>query len=302
LRPARVVALLALAAALAGCRRSAGGGAAAEGSAAPAPRRIVVAGATVTEIAFALGAGAEVVAVDTSSVYPSEARSRPKIGYQRTLAAEGVLAQRPTLLLLSAEAGPPRAIEQLRGAGVPLHVVPSEPSIDGAKQRIRAVAAALGAGARGDELARKLDRDAVQAAEKVAGVGRRPKVLFIYARGAGTLMVAGTKTPAEVMIRLAGGENAVTGYEGYKPIHAEEVAKAAPAFILIPSSSLEGIGGEEGVLSQPGVSLTPAGAARAIVVMDDVRLLGFGPRTGEALLELFRRFHAEPATANAEAR
>lgn len=74
-----------------------------------ADARIVSVGGTVTEIVYALGLGPRVVAVDTSSVFPAEASALPQVGYQRTLAAEGVASQRPTLLLLTLEAGPPPA-------------------------------------------------------------------------------------------------------------------------------------------------------------------------------------------------
>jgi iron complex transport system substrate-binding protein len=41
----------------------------------------------------------------------------------------------------------------------------------------------------------------------------------------------------------------------------------------------------------PGISLTPAGKANRVVVMDDLYLLGFGPRVGDAALELSRSLH-----------
>ena len=62
-----------------------------------------------------------------------------------------------------------------------------------------------------------LDADLAQV-KKVAG---QPRVLFIYARGAGTLFVAGSGTPAETMIELAGGRNAATGFADFKPLTAE---------------------------------------------------------------------------------
>ena len=86
--------------------------------------RIVSIGGAVTEIIYALGAGDRVVAVDTSSVYPTEATHLPQLGYLRSLAAEAVLAQAPDLVIASADEHQltvtlqtrqvPRAIEPLR--------------------------------------------------------------------------------------------------------------------------------------------------------------------------------------------
>ncbi|MCG3102281.1 ABC transporter substrate-binding protein, partial [Enterobacter sp. DRP3] len=83
---------------------------------------IGVIGGALAETAFALG-GAEtpryrLVGADTTCTYPDAAKRLPKVGYQRALSAEGLLSLRPDLVLASAEAGPPTAIAQVKGAGV----------------------------------------------------------------------------------------------------------------------------------------------------------------------------------------
>ncbi|MEO0603960.1 MAG: ABC transporter substrate-binding protein, partial [Myxococcota bacterium] len=124
---------------------------------------------------------------------------------------------------------------------------------------------------------------------KLAKPDPAPRVVFIYARGGGTLNVAGLDTGAGRMVELAGGVNAVTGYTGYKPLTAESLVLAKPDVLLLTSRGLESLGGTEGLLAQPGVSLTPAGQNRRIVVLDDLLLLGFGPRVGEGVVELAKR-------------
>ena len=66
------------------------------------PKRVVVAGGALTEIVYALGAQDRVIANDLTSLYPEAATRLPKIGYLRTLSAEGVLSLRPDLLLAGA--------------------------------------------------------------------------------------------------------------------------------------------------------------------------------------------------------
>jgi iron complex transport system substrate-binding protein len=95
------------------------------------------------------------------------------------------------------------------------------------------------------------------------------------------------------MILLAGGENAVTGYEGYKPLTAEAAVTAAPDVLLVLSLGLESVGGNEGLLKLSGLDQTPAGQNKRIVAMDDLYLLGFGPRTGQAVLDLVALLHPE---------
>ena len=108
-------------------------------------------------------------------------------------------------------------------------------------------------------------------------------------------MVAGRETAAHTMIHEAGGVNAITHYEGYRPLTAESVVAAQPDVILLTTRSLNAIKGIEALWKLPSLSLTPAGKARRSIVIGDLKLLGFGPRTGEAVLELRRALFPKTA-------
>ncbi len=253
--------------------------------------RVVVAGGSLTEIVYALGAEATLVGCDASSLYPEAATKLPQVGYVRALSAEGVLSLRPTLVITLPEAGPPAALAQLRASGTPALIVPAENSIEGVKRKIRVVAEALDRQLQGEALIRQLDADLAQARDVLARSAHKPKVMFIYARGQGAASVAGRNTAAAEMIRLAGGVNAFD-FEGYKPLTAEAAVAAAPDVILLTTRGLESSGGVAGVLAMPGIMQTPAGRNRRIVPLDDLLLLGFGPRAGQGVLELARQLHA----------
>ena len=255
--------------------------------------RIVPLGGPVTETVYALGAGDFVVGTDTSSVYPEAATTLPQVGYQRTLAAEGVLSLQPDLVLATDEAGPANVLEQLRAAGVRLVLVPSEHSVAGAQAKVRAIAAALDRAEAGEKLAATIAAEADDARARIKKMTTRPTVLFLYARGGATMNVAGQGTAADAMINLAGGRNAVTGYDGYKPLTAEAAVAAAPQFILTLDRGLASVGGKERLLTQPGLDVTPAGQNKRVVALDDLYLLGFGPRTGAAILDLARALHPD---------
>jgi len=255
--------------------------------------RLITLGGPVTEIVFALGAASQVVAVDTSSTYPEEVTQLPQVGYQHQLAAEGVLALNPTLILATTQAGPPEAIQQLRDAGITVLILPADDSVDGAKAKITGFAQALGKVAEGEALIAELDADLATAQELVATTTVQPKVMFIYARGAGSASVAGLKTGGHAMIELAGALNVVSEYEGYKPLTAEAAVAAAPDVILMLSGGLESVGGIDGLLKEPGIAETPAGQNRRIVAMDDGYLLSFSPRMGKALIDLITLLHPE---------
>ena len=255
--------------------------------------RIITIGGSVTEIVFALGAGESVVARDTSSLYPPAVNDLESVGYVRQLSAEPVLALDPTLIITIEDAGPPEAVEQLRAAGVTFLVVPDADTVEGVIAKVALIAQALGREAEGERIIAQIEADYAAAQALQAEMTSRPRVMFIYARGAGAMSVAGTNTSAATMIELAGGENAVTDYEGYRPMTAEAVVASAPDIILLMTRGLESVGGVDGLLEQPGIAQTPAGQNRRIVAMDDLYLLGFSTRIGTAILDLTYLLHEE---------
>lgn len=253
--------------------------------------RIVVIGGSATEIVYALGAGDLLVGVDTSSIYPEAATKLPQVGYQRTISAEGIIALKPTTMIILPDAGPPPAIQQIESAGIKIVRVPNDYSVDGAKVKIRTIAEALNRKEDGEKLVTKLDAEIAEAKNMVAGKQDKPKVLFLYSRGAGTTSVGGTGTPAAEMISLAGAVNAFPDFEGYKPLNSEALVAAQPDVILLPARALEPLGGIDGILALPGIASTPAGKNKKIITLDDMQLLGFTPRLAESIKELCTKLH-----------
>lgn len=253
--------------------------------------RLVTAGGGITETVYALGKGDLVVGVDASSVYPDAATQLPQIGYERMLSPEGLLSLRPTAIITSKDAGPPTALEQVKSSGVSVFQLDNTHDVESTVNRIAKIAAILGEEQRADSLIASLRADLRNASDIVARSVDHPKVMFIYARSGGLLNVSGTDTAAHAMIELAGAVNSVTGYQGYKPLTAEAAVNAAPDVILMTTRGVAEAGGIDGVLAHPGLALTPAGRSRRLVVMDDLYLLGFGPRLGRAVHDLFLELH-----------
>jgi iron complex transport system substrate-binding protein len=258
--------------------------------------RLVVVGGALTEIVYQLGEGARVVGVDTTSQWPAQATRLPQVGYQRSLAAEGILSLAPDMVLVSDEAGPPEVLRQIREAGVRLERVKADKSAAGLMHKVRRVAQLLGRGDDGERLVADLQAQMRALSEQVARYDRRPSVAFLLSVGRGGNLVSGHGTAADAAIALAGGRNALAAYAGYKPVNAEAMVAAAPQVLLTTQRSLREIGGLRGLLELPGVALTPAAKSGRIETMDALILLGFGPRTPSALRELAARLHGEPAT------
>lgn len=252
--------------------------------------RVVSVGGALTEIVYALGAESVLVGTDTTSLYPEAAQRTTKVGYARSLSAEGVLSLRPTALLASSEAGPPTVLAQLQSAGVRL--VRAAPGHGPAAllANVERVGQALGRAREADALRAQLDtqwRETTARLRAAAG-GARPRVLFVLSHVASNVQVSGANTAAAAMIELAGGANALGGFNGYRPLTAEAVVAAAPDAILTTAQGAEALGGADRLLAQPGLALTPAGRARRVLALDALYLLGGGPRLPRAVAELAR--------------
>ena len=258
------------------------------------PRRIVSAGGALTEIVYALGAEAELVGVDTTSLFPAAAQRLPSVGYARALSAEGVLSLRPTLLLHGADAGPPAVLAQLAATRLAMERLDIDHRLEGLLAATRRVAALTTREAEGLRLAQRLQAEWDAARREVAARGAgapAPRVLFVLSHSMAQVRISGRDTGADAMIRLAGGANAFAGTTGYKPLAPEAAIAAAPELILCTDQGLQAAGGVDGLLRAPGLAATPAGRARRVVAMDALLLLGFGPRLPQAVTQLAGLLH-----------
>jgi iron complex transport system substrate-binding protein len=261
--------------------------------------RIVPLSGDIAEIVWELGLGANIVATDVSAVYPPELMELPKIGFERNLAAEPILAMGPTVVIGKEQAGPPEVLDQVRAAGVPVVIIAEPQTIEAPVAKIRAVAEALGVVDAGETLATRVQAEIDEATALAATATSKPRVLFVYVRGGGTQLIGGAGSVADAMIAAAGGVDAGTeaGIQGFMPVTAEAVAAAAPDVIVVPQSGIDSIGGVDAFLEIPGIAETPAGQNRNVVVIDDLLLLGMTPRTGQGVMMLAQALHPELAEA-----
>jgi iron complex transport system substrate-binding protein len=116
--------------------------------------------------------------------------------------------------------------------------------------------------------------------------------MFVLAHSPAQMLVAGAMTAAQAMLSYAGATNAVQGFKGYKPLSPEGLIAAQPDCLLVTEQGLQAAGGLEALFKLPGLEHTPAGRSRAVIAMDALRLLGFGPRMPEAVLALHQALYA----------
>lgn len=244
--------------------------------------KIVSLNGAVTEIIAALGHEKEIVGVDVTSTYPETVKTTAKdLGHVRSITIESIVALKPTVIIGTDKDMSPELAEKIKAAGIEAHILTQDFSPEGTKKLIADVAGII-KNTDFKALTDKIDADLA----KVQPIAKAPKVLFIYARGAGTLMVAGKNTPVEKTITLAGGQNAVTEFDDFKPLTPESLIKGNPDVILLFTTGLQSLGGVDGLLKIQGVEKTNAGKNKKIIALDGALISGFGPRVGEGAAAL----------------
>jgi len=255
--------------------------------------RVVSVGGSVTEILYALGLKDRIVAVDTTSIYPADAlASKPNVGYLRALSPEGLLSMDPTLILAEGDAGPTEALEILETASVPFVSVPGGADAEGVADKIRFIAEVMGVPERGAEMADTVTADLEAVRRAIGEHGEPPRVLFVLSLANGRVLAAGEGTSAAAMIELAGAQNALSGFSGYKPVNEEAVIAAAPEVVVMMARG-DHAANPETVFAHPALTRTPAAEHRRLVTMDGLYLLGFGPRIAHAVRDLSAQLYPE---------
>lgn len=261
--------------------------------------RLVAVGGSVLETVYALGEEGRLVARDTTGIYPPEAASLPDVGYMRTLSPEGVLAVNPTALLVVEGSGPPEALEVLAKGSVPYVTVPEAYSTQGVLEKVRVVGHALGVEAKAEALIADLAAEFEAAAAVTAAIpeAERVKVLFVISVQDGKVRAAGNHTAAHGIIELAGAINPLADMQGYQTLNDEALLELNPDVVLTMSNSGAGDLTEQ-LKSNAALAATPALVNGRMLQMDGAFLLGFGPRTPAAILELARSLYGEKVAAN----
>ena len=255
--------------------------------------RLVSIGGSLTEIIYALGEEGKLIARDQTATYPEAAAALPDVGYMRQLAPEGVLSVSPSALLVIEGSGPPEALEVLSHAGVEYQTVPESFSHDGILTKVRAVGQALGVPNKAEALASELDTALKAVEQRTADITTRKRVLFVLSAEGGKIQASGTGTAADGIIALAGAVNAIDEYSGYKALTEEAIIEAAPDVILMMDRGGDHSASDADLIANPAIALTEAGRNHAIIRLDGAYLLGFGPRTAEAVSDLVDALYGE---------
>lgn len=212
----------------------------------------------------------------------------------RALSPEGVLAVNPSALLVIEGSGPPEALDVLSKGSVPYVWVPEGFSHDGILAEVQAVGTALGMADKATALADRLDAELKAAEAATADIPgpERKRVLFVISVQDGKIRAAGSGTAANGIIELAGAVNPLAAMHGYQTLSDEAILTANPDFVLMMNNGGTGDFSAD-LAANPALAASPAIRDGHLVKMDGAYLLGFGPRTPQAILELAHTLYSD---------
>jgi iron complex transport system substrate-binding protein len=252
--------------------------------------RIVTLAPSLTEIAYAVGCGPELVADTSYDDYPATARSLPHVADLVNVDLERLSALRPSVVIAlhdqEREAGPISS-----RLGVPVAYLPNR-NLDDLFTDIARVGQLCGTPDAAALLSRSLHRRLAAVAQQAARYQTHPRVLFLLDLPGFT---AGSQSFLSDLIRLAGGVN-VAGdiQQAYPDLSAESLLAMDPQVMIVARQVLFG---PEIRSSEPWRSITAVKAGRVLRPPSDDILERNGPRVVDGLEWLVRSIHASASAA-----
>ena len=198
------------------------------------PQRIISLTPHLTELLFAVGAGAQVVGVDSASDYPKAAQTLPRVGDFSRINFERILALKPDLVIVWLGGNRAADIHGLRTMGLPvLHTQATR--LDDVARLLRLIGQASGHAGEGDAAAR--DFSARLTALKVPSSAQPPVSVFYQVWDRPLMTVGGSHWISDALA-WCGARNVFDDLRGLSPVVSREaVLLREPALIVSGSDA-----------------------------------------------------------------
>lgn len=82
--------------------------------------------------------------------------------------------------------------------------------------------------------------------------------------------------------------------ELYQPLSPEAIIEGQPDLIVVCHESAKTLGGAKSIWRLPGISMTPAGRNKALVIVDDIGMLNFSLGTPLVMLQIRQKLEQLP--------
>ncbi len=248
------------------------------------PHRVICLMPNVTDTAFALGAGDDVVAVSDYTKYPAAARTKPSVGDLIKPSIETILSLHPDLVIGFQPKGPMDVTDQLERAGIPIFLV-SPHGIAGILHSVETIGQALNRGPQAEALVHSLQQRVNAVRTRTTGLPSPRVFMPVWYDPITTI---GKNAFITEIIAAAGGRSVTDDLQTEWPTISMEVVldRAPDALLLIRGgkTTLQLLEGRPGWSSMKAVL-----EHRAYYIDDRINLAS--PVAIDALEDLAKQFH-----------
>lgn len=250
------------------------------------PSRVISLAPSVTEMLFAIGAGAQVVGVTQFCDYPPEATQKAKVGYANPN-IETLVALQPDLIVAPQEFLKPDLIGKLEQLKVPVFIL-SARTVEDVVSHIQTLGRMLDRSTEATVLGMDLRQQIARIKARTQGAA---PVRVLYVLNSEPLITVGPGSFIDQLIGLAGGINiAAKSATAYPRLSMEVVLQENPDILLFPIGAAEGISESERQAWRKWSTLTAVKRNNLRQIPADL-LNRPGPRIGKALELLSDIFH-----------
>ncbi|HEX2053617.1 MAG TPA: ABC transporter substrate-binding protein [Actinomycetota bacterium] len=241
------------------------------------PERIVSLSPTATETLFAIGAGPQVVAVDSRSSHPPDAPRTELSGLNPNI--EAVAAYKPDLVVYASD--PVELGESLDSLGVPRLLQPPAGDLADAYSQIRELGVATGHSLQAADLVERVEQSIERS---VRSLPHFTRPLTYYHEVDQSYFTATSRTFIGQIYGLLGLRNIADGADrlgnGYPQLSAEFIIEANPDLIFLADARCCGQSAET-LRQRPAWGQIAAVANGAVIPLDDDLASRWGPRVGD---------------------
>ena len=283
--------LVTLSLVLASCGDDDGAGQA-ESTDATFPRRIVSLSPTATEMLFAIGAGAQVVAVDEQSNFPRRVPKTDLSAYEPNV--EAITGYSPDLVVISGDTKNLKA--ELGKLSIPVLESPAATTLEDTYREINELGARAGHRAKARDVVAKMRRRIAQLTEAVP---KRATPLTYFHELDDTLFTVTSKTfigelyARAGLVNIADAADADGSKGGYPQITAEYLVDADPDLVFLADTKC--CAQDAATFgSRPGFGVLKAVQRDQVVSLDDDIASRWGPRVVDFLERIVAAVKAVP--------
>lgn len=194
------------------------------------PEKVISLLPSDTEIVYALGGGGKLIAVDSYSDYPPEAKKKPQLAGGNQINVESILGLKPDLVIAGEMEQAKDQYKQLEDAGVKVLVTRAD-NLAETYQVIDMIGKALNRNSEAGKIVSGMKSSLASVGEQAKS--RPPKSVYLEISPLSyKLWSCGKNTFQDELLTLIGAKNIFSDLDGWKEVSEEQVISRNPDVIL----------------------------------------------------------------------